>query len=93
MFPRSPEGERGFVFVHQAFAIPDMRYAVLMSGVSYVLNDKGDKTAVLIDLKSHGRLWEDFRDGLVAQSRRSESRVTLASVRRRMELKRRKVNA
>jgi hypothetical protein len=64
-----------------------------MSGVSYVLNDKGDKTAVLIDLKRHGRLWEDFRDGLVAQSRKSEPRVTLAAVRRRLELKRRKVNA
>jgi hypothetical protein len=70
-----------------------MRYVGRMSGVSYVLNAKGDRTAVLIDLKRHGRLWEDFQDGLVAQARKHEPRVSLATVRRRLELKRRKVNA
>jgi hypothetical protein len=64
-----------------------------MSGISYVLNAKGDKTAVLIDLKRHGRLWEDFRDGLVVESRKDEPRMSLDTVRRRLELKRRKVNA
>jgi hypothetical protein len=63
-----------------------------MSGISYVLNEEGDKTAVLIDLKRHGRLWEDFRDGLVVESRKHEPRVSLDAMRRRLELKRRKVN-
>ena len=63
-----------------------------MSGISYVLDSNGDKTAVLIDLKRHGRVWEDFRDGLVAESRKREPRVSLNAMRRRLELKRRKVN-
>jgi hypothetical protein len=31
-----------------------------MEGIQYVLDDKGEKTAVLIDLKKHRELWEDF---------------------------------
>jgi hypothetical protein len=30
---------------------------------------------VLIDLKKHGALWEDFWDGLVSESRRKEKRI------------------
>ena len=35
-----------------------------MTGIQYVMNDHGEKTAVLIDLKKHGDLWEDFFDCL-----------------------------
>lgn len=31
-----------------------------MEGIQFVIDDKGQKTAVLIDLKKHGELWEDF---------------------------------
>jgi hypothetical protein len=31
-----------------------------MKGVQFVIDDKGKKTAVLIDLKKWGKLWEDF---------------------------------
>jgi hypothetical protein len=64
-----------------------------MSGISYVLDSKGARTAVLIDLRRHGRMWEDFRDGLIVESRKREPRVSLASIRRRLELKQRKVDA
>ena len=43
-----------------------------MTGIQFVTDDKGRKTAVLIDLKKHGSLWEDFWDGLVSESRRNE---------------------
>jgi hypothetical protein len=43
-----------------------------MTGIQFVTDDKGRKTAVLIDLKKHARLWEDFCDGLVSESRRKE---------------------
>ena len=46
-----------------------------MSGIQFVTDDKGRKTAVLIDLKKHGALWEDFWDGLVSESRRHEKTV------------------
>jgi hypothetical protein len=43
-----------------------------MTGIQFVTDGRGRKTAVLIDLKKHGAIWEDFWDGLVSESRRSE---------------------
>lgn len=41
-----------------------------MTGIQFVTDEKGRKTAVLIDLKKHRELWEDFQDVLAANSRR-----------------------
>jgi hypothetical protein len=46
-----------------------------MTGIQFVTDDKGRKTAVLIDLKKHRGLWEDFWDGLVSESRRKEKSI------------------
>lgn len=46
-----------------------------MSGIQYVTDEKGRKVGVLIDLKKHGAIWEDFWDGLVSESRRKEKGV------------------
>jgi hypothetical protein len=46
-----------------------------MTGINYVTDENGRKIAVQIDLKKHGALWEDFWDGLVAESRRKEKSV------------------
>ena len=46
-----------------------------MSGIQFVTDDKGRKVGVLIDLKKHGVIWEDFWDGLVSESRRKEKSV------------------
>jgi hypothetical protein len=46
-----------------------------MSGIQFVTDEKGRKVAVLIDLKKHGAIWEDFWDGLVSESRRKEKGV------------------
>jgi hypothetical protein len=43
-----------------------------MRGVSYLTNDKGIKTAVMIDLKNYREEIEDFLDGLEAKSRKNE---------------------
>ena len=64
-----------------------------MSGIFYVSNPQGEKTAVLIDLRRHARLWEDFHDGMVADSRKLEPRESLAAVRKRLSLKRRSAHA
>jgi hypothetical protein len=40
-----------------------------MKGIQFVVDEKGEKTAVLIDLQEHGELWEDFYDCLIAQAR------------------------
>jgi hypothetical protein len=43
-----------------------------MSGIQFITDEKGRKTAAVIDLKKHGALWEDFWDGLISESRRKE---------------------
>lgn len=55
-----------------------------MRGIDFVINKRGQKTAVLIDLKRHGQLWEDFYDSIVAQSRVREPRESLDAVKDRL---------
>ena len=56
-----------------------------MEGISYVVNEKGEKTAVLIDLKKYGELWEDFYDSIIAATRSEEPRESLDSVKERLK--------
>jgi len=46
-----------------------------MSGIQFVTDEKGRNVGVLIDLKKHGAIWEDFWDGLVSESRRKEKGI------------------
>jgi hypothetical protein len=46
-----------------------------MTGIQFITDDKGRKTAAVIDLKTHKALWEDFFDGLVSESRRKEKSI------------------
>jgi hypothetical protein len=55
-----------------------------MEGIQYVTDDKGRKTAVLIDLKKFGELWEDFYDALIAKQRADEPRESLEVVREKL---------
>ncbi len=55
-----------------------------MKGVQYVVDEKGEAQAVLIDLKKHRRLWEDFHDLLVSRERRSEPREAREDVEARL---------
>jgi hypothetical protein len=51
-----------------------------MNGIQYVVDEKGRKVAVQIDLKKYGSLWEDFWDGLISESRRKEKGVPFEKV-------------
>jgi len=64
----------------------------LMQGINYVTNEEGKRVAVMIDLKKHGELWEDFYDGLTAKKRKDEPRESLESVKERFK-KKGKLNA
>ena len=55
-----------------------------MSGVQFIVDEHGNKTAVVIDLKTNAELWEDFYDRALARSREGETRETLESVKRRL---------
>lgn len=58
-----------------------------MKGIQFVVDEHGRKTAVLIDLAEWGELWEDFYDGLVAESRRSEPTISLDELEARLNLR------
>jgi hypothetical protein len=61
-----------------------------MPGIEFLIDRKGRKKAVLIDLKKHKDLWEDLYDAYLAHCRRHEPRESLATVKRLVEAKRRK---
>jgi hypothetical protein len=51
-----------------------------MNGIQYVVDEKGRKVAVQIDLKKYGALWEDFWDGFISESRRKEKGIPFEKV-------------
>lgn len=55
-----------------------------MKGVRYLVDESGERTAVVIDLKQHSELWEDFYDRALALSRAREPRASLETVKRRL---------
>lgn len=62
-----------------------------MRGVNYLTNDRGIKTAVMIDLKTHREEVEDFLDVLEAKSRKNEVKEEASLVFERI-LNRKKAN-
>ena len=55
-----------------------------------MVDERGEKTAAVIDLRKHGRVWEDFYDSLLAKSRAHKPRETLESVKHRLKLGRKR---
>ena len=55
-----------------------------LKGVDFVVDKDGEKKAVIINLKQHRALWEDFYATLLAQERQNEPRETLDEVRKRV---------
>jgi hypothetical protein len=51
-----------------------------MTGIEFITDEKGRKTAAIIDLKKHRALWEDIEDVLVSRSRQHERRIPLEKV-------------
>ncbi len=57
-----------------------------MKGIEFVVDDKGKKKAVLIDLSEWGELWEDFYDILISESRKNEPKVSWEELEKEIEL-------
>jgi hypothetical protein len=60
--------------------VRDLKDNEAMTGIRFVVDEKGRRVAVIIDLKKHGAIWEDLEDVLVSRSRRREKRIPLAPV-------------
>lgn len=58
-----------------------------MKGIEYVVDARGKKKAVVVDLKVHGDAWEDFYDSLTAKMRVHEPRESYASVKTKLKNK------
>jgi hypothetical protein len=56
-----------------------------LRGVKYLVDAKGRRTAVQIDLRSNSALWEDILDVAVARERAAEPTDSLDAVRRRLQ--------
>jgi hypothetical protein len=68
------------------YSVPmETKHSVEMPGVEFLVNDRGEKHAVLIDLKKHGALWEDLYDAYLVSARRREPRESLAQVKRLLQ--------
>lgn len=46
-----------------------------MKGISYITDNKGKQTALVVDMKFYAQEIQDFLDGLVAESRRKEPKA------------------
>ena len=53
-----------------------------MKGISYVTDERGQRTAVLMDLRQFGEIWEDLYDTIVAMSREKETRKEWRKIRK-----------
>ncbi len=56
-----------------------------MKGVQFLIDERGNKTGVLIDLKKNAQLWEDFFDLSLARERQGEPREPLAVAKQRLK--------
>lgn len=58
-----------------------------MEGIRYIIDDKGEKKAAVIDLDIYGNIWEDIHDILIVESRKSEPRVKWEEVKKGLHQK------
>ncbi|MGA2369718.1 MAG: hypothetical protein ACLPPV_08995 [Candidatus Korobacteraceae bacterium] len=55
-----------------------------MTGIQFITDEKGRRTAAVIDLKKHKARWEDIEDVLVSRSRSHEKRIPLSKVKAKL---------
>jgi len=53
-----------------------------MDGIDFIVDEKGKKKAVIIDLEAFGSAYKDKEDILVAHSRLNESRIPYKKVKK-----------
>ncbi|WP_124975491.1 hypothetical protein [Aphanothece sacrum] len=56
-----------------------------MKVIQFVVDEKGEKKAVLIDLNEWGELWEDFYDIAVSRARKNELEISWEDLKAEIE--------
>jgi hypothetical protein len=54
-----------------------MKNIKTMKGIYFVTNEKNERIAVQIDLEKYRKIWEDFYDVLIAESRKDDETISL----------------
>ncbi|MFP4025705.1 MAG: hypothetical protein ACLFVR_14375 [Thiohalospira sp.] len=54
-----------------------MKNIKTMKGIHFVTNEKNERIAVQIDLEKYRKIWEDFYDVLIAESRKDDETISL----------------
>jgi hypothetical protein len=57
-----------------------------MQGIDFVINEKGIKKAVLIDLEKWGEIWEDFYDILISKEREDEEEISWEDMKQELDI-------
>jgi hypothetical protein len=55
-----------------------------MTGISFLTNNKGTKTALVLDFKAHKELVQDILDGIEAESRKNEPKKPYSEIRKEL---------
>lgn len=55
-----------------------------MRGIQFKVDSSGKKRAVVIDLDTHGDIWEDFYDMILVEQRKNEPVESLEEVKARL---------
>lgn len=61
-----------------------------MKGVHFLTDEKNNKIAVQIDLRTNKALWEDFCDYMIYLARKDEKTVSLESVLKKIKAPKKK---
>ncbi len=56
-----------------------------MKGIQFIVDDQGEKTAVVIDLKQWGQLWDQFYQMLLTHSPNNEEWLQASSVQEKLD--------
>ena len=57
-----------------------------MQGIDFVIDEKGIKKAVLIDLEKWGEVWEDFYDILISKQRENEEEIGWEDLKQELDI-------
>ncbi|MCA2813543.1 MAG: hypothetical protein IM477_13760 [Microcystis sp. M090S1] len=56
-----------------------------MKGIQYIVDETGEKTAVVIDLKEWGQLWNEFYQNLLDRSPGNEDWINRSPFREKLD--------
>jgi len=54
----------------------------MLKGIKFIVDNRGRKKSVVLDIKKWGKYWEDFYDILVSDSRRNQPAISWEKIKK-----------